>query len=94
MPLKDLPLEAQPREKLLARGPGALSDAELLQLKNDSASRNNDGRQGGFEGIAGLLHATADDLKCVKGLGPAFSRHNPPSKPLTGAAPLIQGFRP
>jgi DNA repair protein RadC len=92
MPLKDLPLEAQPREKLLARGPGALSDAELLaillrtgiagkgvlqmaeellQLKNNSTSRNADGGQGGFGGIAGLLHATADDLKPVKGLGPA-----------------------
>ena len=92
MPLKDLPLEAQPREKLLARGAGALSDAELLaillrtgiagkgvlqmaeellQLKNDSASRNKDEGQGGFGGIAGLLHATADDLKRVKGLGPA-----------------------
>jgi DNA repair protein RadC len=92
MPLKDLPLEAQPREKLLARGPGALSDAELLaillrtgiagkgvlqmaeellQLKNDSNLRTTDGHQGGFGGIAGLLHATADDLQRVKGLGPA-----------------------
>ena len=89
MPLKDLPPDARPREKLLARGPGALSDAELLalllrtgiqgkgvlqmahellQLKNDSAT----GNQGaGFDGISGLLHATADDLKRVKGLGPA-----------------------
>jgi DNA repair protein RadC len=32
MALKDLPADAQPREKLLARGPGALSDAELLAL--------------------------------------------------------------
>ena len=32
MPLKDLPLDAQPREKLLARGASALSDAELLAL--------------------------------------------------------------
>ena len=92
MPLKDLPLESQPREKLLARGPGALSDAELLaillrtgiagkgvlqmaeellQLKKDSSLRNTDGGLGGFGGIAGLLHATADDLKRVKGLGPA-----------------------
>jgi DNA repair protein RadC len=89
MPLKDLPPDARPREKLLARGPGALSDAELLaillrtgiagkgvlqmadellQLKNDSSSRKSDG---GFGGISGLLHATADDLKRVKGLGPA-----------------------
>ena len=92
MPIKDLPLEAQPREKLLARGPGALSDAELLaillrtgiagkgvlqmadellQLKNHSTLRNADAGQGGFGGIAGLLNATADDLKRVKGLGPA-----------------------
>ena len=92
MPIKDIPAEARPREKLLSRGPGALSDAELLaillrtgiagkgvlqmaeellQIKNDSASRTTDGRQGGFGGIAGLLHATADDLKRVKGLGPA-----------------------
>jgi DNA repair protein RadC len=32
MSVKDLPLETRPREKLLARGPGALSDAELLAL--------------------------------------------------------------
>ena len=32
MPLKDLPFDAQPREKLLARGPAALSDAELLAI--------------------------------------------------------------
>jgi DNA repair protein RadC len=89
MPLKDLPPDARPREKLLARGAGALSDAELLalllrtgikgkgvlqmadellQLKNDSGLRTADG---GFGGISGLLHATADDLKRVKGLGPA-----------------------
>jgi DNA repair protein RadC len=92
MPFNGLRLKAQRREKLLARGPGALSDAkllamllctgiagkgvlqmadELLQLKNDSALRNTDGPQGRFSGISGLLHATADDLKRVKGLGPA-----------------------
>ena len=32
MPLKDLPSDAQPREKLLARGPAALADAELLAI--------------------------------------------------------------
>jgi hypothetical protein len=32
MPLKDLPPDARPREKLLARGAGALSDVELLAL--------------------------------------------------------------
>ncbi len=92
MPLKDLPPDARPREKLLARGPGALSDAELLaillrtgiqgkgvlqmahellQLKNDSNTGNEHLGHSGFGGIAGLLNATADDLKRVKGLGPA-----------------------
>ena len=87
MPLKDLPPDARPREKLLARGPGALSDVELLaillrtgikgkgvlqmarellELKKSSSDDND-----GFDGIAGLLHATSDDLKRIKGLGPA-----------------------
>ena len=30
--LKSLPSDSRPREKLLARGPGALSDAELLAI--------------------------------------------------------------
>ena len=80
MPLKDLPPDARPREKLLARGPGALSDAELLALllRTGLAGKGvlqlaqellDD--QTGFGGMAGLLHATADDLKRIKGLGPA-----------------------
>lgn len=32
MPLTDLPPDARPREKLLARGAQALGDAELLAL--------------------------------------------------------------
>lgn len=32
MAIKDLPTDAQPREKLLARGPAALADAELLAI--------------------------------------------------------------
>jgi len=80
MPLKDLPLASQPREKLLARGPGALSDAELLALLLRTglpgkgvlqlAQEMLDAKTG-FGGMAGLLHASADDLKRIKGLGPA-----------------------
>ncbi len=44
---------------------------ELLQIKNNSNLRNTDKGQGGFGGASGLLHATADDLKRVKGLGSA-----------------------
>ncbi|OIP17601.1 MAG: hypothetical protein AUK51_07235 [Comamonadaceae bacterium CG2_30_59_20] len=86
MPLKDLPPDARPREKLLARGPGALSDVELLalllrtgipgkgvlQLAQELLQlKPKDGADAGFDGIAGLLSATADDLKRIKGLGPA-----------------------
>jgi len=86
MPLKDLPPDARPREKLLARGPGALSDVELLALLLRTGIKGKgvlqmaqellqikpkNGADAGFDGIAGLLNAKADDLKRVKGLGPA-----------------------
>ena len=90
MRLKDLPADALPREKLLARGPAALSDAELLalllrtgmvgkgvlqlaqELLDPPARDAATGRTtGGFGGIAGLLHASDDDLRRIKGLGPA-----------------------
>ncbi|OSZ74452.1 DNA repair protein RadC [Hydrogenophaga sp. IBVHS1] len=75
--LKSLPSDARPREKLLARGASALSDAELLalllrtgipgkhvvQLAQELLDR--------FGGMAGLLHTGADALRQIKGLGPA-----------------------
>jgi DNA repair protein RadC len=77
MPLKDLPPDARPREKLLARGAAALSDAELLALllrtgiegKNVVAMAQEIVDK--FGGISGLLHANSDALKSIKGLGPA-----------------------
>ncbi|MGH6625882.1 MAG: RadC family protein [Burkholderiaceae bacterium] len=74
---KDLPPDARPREKLLARGPGALSDAELLALllrtglAGKSVLHLAQELVDSFGGLAGLLHASADDLKRIKGLGPA-----------------------
>ncbi len=76
MGIKDLPPGARPREKLLTRGPQALSDVELLAilLRTGMAGKNV------FElsqellasgGIAGLLQATPGSLKQIKGLGPA-----------------------
>ena len=75
--LSHLPADARPREKLLARGPAALADAELvalllrtglpglgvLQLAQSLLDR--------FGGLAGLLHADVQALANVKGLGPA-----------------------
>ena len=85
MPLQDLPPDARPREKLLARGPGALSDVELLalllrtgiqgkgvlQMAHELLQIKSADNPNGFDGFAGLLHASADELKNVKGLGPA-----------------------
>ena len=77
MLLKDLPLDARPREKLLARGAGALSDAELLALLLRTGLPGKNALQMGqelvdtFGGVAGLLNTPAEALKKIKGLGPA-----------------------
>jgi DNA repair protein RadC len=77
MLLKDLPQEFRPREKLLSRGPAALSDAELLALLLRSGIPGKNVLQlaqelvDRFGGVAGLLHTPAEALKTVKGLGPA-----------------------
>jgi DNA repair protein RadC len=75
MPLKDLPADARPREKLLARGASALSDSELLALLLRTGTAGRGVLQMAqelldeFGGIAGLLHTEAADLKRIKGLG-------------------------
>jgi DNA repair protein RadC len=75
MPVKDLPADAQPREKLLARGPAALGDVELLALLLRTGIQGKGVLQlaqellDRFGGVAGLLNTTAEDLKQVKGLG-------------------------
>jgi DNA repair protein RadC len=76
MSVKDLPVDARPREKLLARGPQALSDVELLAilLRTGMAGKNVFQLSQELlepDGIAGLLSADVQSLKGVKGLGPA-----------------------
>jgi DNA repair protein RadC len=75
--MKDLPADQRPREKLLARGPTALADAELLALLLRTGYKGTPvltlaqqvlDRCGGF---AGLLNADPAQLKAIKGLGPA-----------------------
>ncbi len=75
--LKGLPSDSRPREKLLARGPTALSDGELLALLLRTGIAGKHVLQlaqellDRFGGIGGLLHTGADALKQIKGLGPA-----------------------
>ena len=77
MNLKALPSDARPREKLLSRGPSALSDAELLALLLRTGIQGKgvlvlaQDLLDQFGGMAGLLHTSTDSLKVVKGLGPA-----------------------
>lgn len=71
----DLPADARPREKLLARGAAALSDTELLALllRTGLAGKGvmalAQELVDRFGGLAGLLHTDARDLGKVKGLG-------------------------
>jgi DNA repair protein RadC len=75
--VKDLPAELRPREKLLARGPAALADAELLALllrtglKGQGVLQLAQALLDRFGGLSGLLAAETAELGSVKGLGPA-----------------------
>ena len=74
MPISDWPPTERPRERLLAHGAAALSDAELLAVLLRTGIRGKSavdlGREliARFKGIAGIFAA---DLASVKGLGPA-----------------------
>ncbi|VTU14853.1 MULTISPECIES: RadC family protein [unclassified Variovorax] len=80
MSFKDLPAEARPREKLIARGAGALGDAELLALLLRTGVAGKNVLQlaqellDGFGGLAGLLHADLPALRRIKGLGGTAKR--------------------
>jgi DNA repair protein RadC len=62
MPLKDLPPDARPREKLLARGPSALSDAELLAILLRTGMKG----KGVLQLAQELLDAPLNNLKQAK----------------------------
>lgn len=75
--MKDLPAAMRPREKLLAMGPAALADAELLALLLRTGMKGLGVLQmaekvlGELGGLSGLLQAQPAQLKGLKGLGPA-----------------------
>jgi DNA repair protein RadC len=74
MAISDWPLGERPRERLLAQGAAALSDAELLAVMLRTGIPGKSAVELGrellerFEGVAGIFAA---DLAGVKGLGPA-----------------------
>jgi DNA repair protein RadC len=77
MSIKDLPLSLRPRERLLSCGAQSLASEELLAvlLRTGLPGRGVLDLAGSllleFKGLAGLLAARPQDLKRIKGLGPA-----------------------
>ena len=75
--IKELPTGERPRERLLNYGPSALSNAELLAiiLRTGTPSENviqlAQRLLATFDGLGGLVRASAAELETVKGLGPA-----------------------
>ena len=75
MTIRDWPLEERPREKLFARGAGALSDAELLALFIGSGRRGMTAVDLGREllissgNLKSLLDQPPADLSQQRGLG-------------------------
>jgi DNA repair protein RadC len=78
--LKDIPASARPREKLLAQGPAALADVELIALLLRTGLPGSGVLQlaqnllDAFGGLPGLLRAGPEELKRVKGLGGTAKR--------------------
>jgi DNA repair protein RadC len=77
MPITDWPEDERPREKMAARGPQALSDAELLAIllrvgvTGKSAVDLARELITTFGGVSALLGANPKDIAKIKGLGPA-----------------------
>ena len=79
MSIADWPREERPREKLLARGPGVLSNAELLALFIHTGTRGSSAVDVArmaldqTQGLRGLLDLEPDRLATISGIGPARS---------------------
>jgi DNA repair protein RadC len=75
--IKELPVESRPREKLISRGPQALSDAELLAIffrvgvKGMNAIELAESVLTAFGSLRGLFAASQSQFCSYKGLGEA-----------------------
>src|SRR5262249_5432205 len=77
MSISDWPADDRPREKLLAKGPGSLSDAELLAIFLRVGTRGKSAVELArallvkFGSLAGILAADLDAFRSIPGLGVA-----------------------
>ena len=76
--MKELPVSERPYEKCLAHGPAYLSDAELLAVILRCGSQGQNSLDLAIQlvmhyqksgGIAGICHASVNDLMSVRGVG-------------------------
>lgn len=73
--IKDQPASERPRERLAAKGPGALTDAELIAILLRTGLRGANAVEIGaqllrrFGSLQALARASVDDLRKVKGIG-------------------------
>ena len=73
--LKDQPASERPRERLAAKGPGALTDAELIAILLRTGLRGANAVEIGaqlirhFGSLQALARASVDDLRKVRGIG-------------------------
>ncbi len=73
--VKDMPTDERPRERLLARGPASLSDAEIMAVLLGTGTTGQSVLELSHnllnEGWTGLRRRNASDLLRVRGLGKA-----------------------
>jgi DNA repair protein RadC len=73
--IKDQPASERPRERLAAKGPGALTDAELIAILLRTGLRGANAVEIGaqllqkFGSLQALARASVDDLRQIKGIG-------------------------
>ncbi len=79
--ISELPADERPREKLLARGPTALIDPELIAILLGSGVRGANAIEVArqllekYQSLTGLSRCTVDELKKVRGVGKAKAMH-------------------
>ena len=77
--VRELPVDERPRERLLALGPGFLSNAELLAIVLRNGSKERSALQLAQDilslykddGVSALSRITAGELMCLQGIGSA-----------------------
>ncbi len=73
--IKDQPASERPRERLAAKGPGALTDAELIAILLRTGLKGANAIEIGaqllkqFGSLQALARASVDDLQRIKGIG-------------------------